>query len=349
MTRFDRSLDDGSEPGTSGSRAVHRPRKLGVLGTLVWDTILDEGGDRDPVQEWGGISYAMETLSIALPEGWVMAPILRMGEDLAKEALAYVRSIPRIGGRKGIQVVPFPHHRVELRYLDPSNRTELLTGGLPPWSWEELEPLLDEVDALYVNFITGLEMEVDTALALRRRFPIPLYADLHSLFLGLSSDGRRFPRVPPGGEAWFSAFDAVQMNEQEFQLMAGAEGDPWEAAVQNVRSKLRLVTVTLGAEGAGFVAAPQFDSDPLSWPAARGASESVGAALMGRSRLPDSSLSGDPTGCGDVWGATFFSRLLGGDTLEDAMAGANRYASRKVEYRGARGLRFHLRQGGPEG
>ena len=53
-------------------------------------------------------------------------------------------------------------------------------------------------------------------------------------------------------------------------------------------------------------------------------------------------LEGDPTGCGDVWGATFFARLLAGDALEAAMWEANRLAARNVSHRGARGLVRHL-------
>ena len=52
---------------------------------------------------------------------------------------------------------------------------------------------------------------------------------------------------------------------------------------------------------------------------------------------------GDPTGCGDVWGATYFSRLLAGDMLSDAIVAANRAAARNVEHRGASGLAQHLR------
>jgi sugar/nucleoside kinase (ribokinase family) len=51
----------------------------------------------------------------------------------------------------------------------------------------------------------------------------------------------------------------------------------------------------------------------------------------------------DPTGCGDVWGATYFSKLLAGDTFGDAMLAAHRAAARNVEHRGATGLARHLR------
>ena len=52
---------------------------------------------------------------------------------------------------------------------------------------------------------------------------------------------------------------------------------------------------------------------------------------------------GDPTGCGDVWGATYFSRLLAGDKLGDAMRAAARAAALNVGHRGATGLANFLR------
>jgi sugar/nucleoside kinase (ribokinase family) len=52
---------------------------------------------------------------------------------------------------------------------------------------------------------------------------------------------------------------------------------------------------------------------------------------------------GDPTGCGDVWGATYFSRLLAGDNLADAIRAAHGAAARNLTWRGASGLAHHLR------
>jgi sugar/nucleoside kinase (ribokinase family) len=51
----------------------------------------------------------------------------------------------------------------------------------------------------------------------------------------------------------------------------------------------------------------------------------------------------DPTGCGDVWGATYFSRMLAGDKLADAMNAAGKAAARNVGHRGVTGLASHLR------
>jgi sugar/nucleoside kinase (ribokinase family) len=51
----------------------------------------------------------------------------------------------------------------------------------------------------------------------------------------------------------------------------------------------------------------------------------------------------DPTGCGDVFGATCCARLLAGDPVEDAVRTATRAAARNAIYRGATGLAAHLR------
>jgi hypothetical protein len=88
--------------------ASARSRRLGVLGTLIWDRIIRTGERTEPVEEWGGLSYTLEALSASLPEGWVVRPILKVGEDLAEEALRYLRSIPRLEVDQGVQVVPFP-------------------------------------------------------------------------------------------------------------------------------------------------------------------------------------------------------------------------------------------------
>jgi sugar/nucleoside kinase (ribokinase family) len=51
----------------------------------------------------------------------------------------------------------------------------------------------------------------------------------------------------------------------------------------------------------------------------------------------------DPTGCGDVFGATLVAHLIGGADVATAVARANEYAARNVTFRGATDLQFHLR------
>jgi pfkB family carbohydrate kinase len=318
-------------------------RTLGVVGTLVWDTIHQRDGRAEPLEEWGGIGYALETLATVLPEGWEILPILKVGRDLSEQAFHFLRELPRVRSDPGVHVVPEPNNRVELRYSGHERTTERLSGGVPPWSWGELEPLVGACDALYVNFISGFEMDLDTARQLRAGFGGPIYADLHSLFLAVGPRGDRVPRPLPYWSEWLRCFDAVQVNEQEFELLGQAYGDPWRLAADVVATELKLIAVTLGPRGAAYVASAAFSSHPFDWEPPRRRLAATGPARSAKVDAEEAvEGEGDPTGCGDVWGASFFAGLLSGAPLDEAMRRANGMAARNVRFRGARGLGRHL-------
>jgi sugar/nucleoside kinase (ribokinase family) len=317
-------------------------RRLGVVGTLVWDTIRDRGGRSSAVGEWGGIAYALAALEAALAPDWEMVPMLKVGTDLSEAAFRFLRSIPRADVETGVRVVGEPNNRVEIRYVDQDRRSERLSGGVPPWLWSELAPAIRSCDALYVNFISGFEMSLDAAQSLRAAFDGPTYADLHSLFLGIGRGGLRVPRELAAWANWLRCFDAVQLNEEEFELLGRSWGDPWELAAQVVGADLKLIAVTLGDRGAAYVAAGGFAPNPERWPELRRRLGISGTPRSGRATLDGGPLEGDPTGCGDVWGATFFARLLAGDAMEAALGEANRMAAKNVTHQGADGLHHYL-------
>lgn len=321
---------------------MERPYRVGVLGTLVWDTIYERHGREAPVAEWGGIAYGIGAAAAALPDGWVLVPIVPIGRDLSEAAFRFLREIPGLDCETGVRVVPYANNRVELRYVDGGRRTERLTGGVPSWGWPELTPIVRTCDALYVNFISGFELDLDTARMLRDGYAGPTYADLHSLFQGVGNRGLRVPQELPRWREWLRCFDAVQTNEEEFDLLGRAWGDPWRLAAEVVGAELKLVAVTLGDRGAAYVAAPAFDGRPQSWPPTRHRVGVSGPSRSGHLPVSGGIRDGDPTGCGDVWGATFFVRLLAGDGLETAMGQANTAAARNVGHHGATGLHRHL-------
>jgi sugar/nucleoside kinase (ribokinase family) len=319
--------------------------RLGVLGTMVWDRIHARDGRTEPVEEWGGISYALAATAAAAPAATTVVPIIRLGSDLAERAYGFLRQLPQTDLDAGIRVVAEPNNRVELRYTDSERRVERLSGGVGPWPWTELEPIISDVDALYINFISGFELDLPTAVALRARFRGPIYADLHSLMLGVTAAGIRVPRPLDAWREWLRCFDAVQLNEDELTTLAHAWGDPFLFAAEVVGEEPRLMLVTLGERGAVYFAAPSFTPDPRTWrrphvitPTATGHG-AVSTQRIAPERLPQ---EGDPTGCGDVWGASLFSGLLGGCELDQAIRRANRAAARNVGHRGATGLHHHL-------
>ena len=321
------------------SSSLVRRKRLGVIGTFVWDTIHGRDARQVPVEEWGGITYALSALDAALPEDWEIVPVMKVGFDLAGRAREFIRGLRRIAPDAALVEVPHPNNRVELRYQTQDHRTEHLTGGVPPWTWLGLKPLITNLDALYVNFISGFELDLETSTLLRQHFRGPMYADLHSLVLAVQPDGLRTLQPLPDVAAWCRCFDVIQVNENEMSMMAP---DPMALAATALANNVRCLNVTLAGKGAVFFAAPGFErlADLNARPALGAALGPIRTALVPTTAALT---TGDPTGCGDVWGATYFSRLLAGDNLTVAMRAAHDAAARNVEHRGATGLAGHLR------
>ncbi len=326
---------------------THRKR-LGVIGTFVWDVIHGRDPMSAPVQEWGGITYALSAFDAALAPDWELVPLVKVGEDLAPQAHEYLRGLRCVAPDARPIVVPWRNNRVELFYTDAERRSEVLSGGIPGWSWLGLAPLVRDLDALYVNLISGFELDLATAQLLRQHFAGPIYCDLHSLVLAVQADGLRTPRPVADIAAWCRCFDLLQVNEDELAMIAP---DPMALAATALANGVRSLVVTLGARGVVYFAASGFqrlaDLRSAESRASRTArAESLGAirTQLVPSRVAQVPDGGDPTGCGDVWGATYFSRLAAGDVMSDAMRAALEAAARNVEHRGATGLAHYLRR-----
>lgn len=291
---------------------------------MVWDTIHGRDPAQPAVEEWGGISYALSALDAALPDDWQIVPLIKVGRDLAPRANEFLRTLRHLTPDTRFIEVPEPNNRVTLRYESAERRCEQMSGGVPGWTWPELGPLVRDIDALYVNFISGFEMNLDTALMLRRGFANFIYADLHSLFLAKESDGTRVPRPLPQAPSWFSCFNVVQLNEDE---MAQLGPDPLAVAADAMRQGCTAVCVTLGPRGAAY-----FTGNPIR-------TARIPVPPVHQLAFPRES---DPTGCGDVFGGGAAAALLGGASIEDAMRVGTQLGTRNLSHRGATGLRDHL-------
>jgi hypothetical protein len=307
--------------------------RLGVLGTLVLDTIhlppTTGGRTPAPLSDWGGIAYSLCALEASAPRGWEILPILKVGEDLRREADEFLSELTRIRSLEGVVTVPEANNRVELYYQSGPRRCEKLTGGVPGWGWSELAPLADSCDALIVNFIAGWEMDLPVAQRLRDAHAGPIYADVHSLLLAVGADGVRILRPLPEWPAWRECFDQVQMNEEELAALTPAGSDPVTTARESVAGGPRVLFVTRGDRGASWWSR---DSD------------AGGGVRTGHE--PSDPVPGelaDPTGCGDVWGAACAAALLEGEDPAGAARRANLLAGAAARHRGTSGLAGTLR------
>jgi hypothetical protein len=323
--------------------------KVGILGSLVWDQIYGRDPLAAPVEEWGGAAYALASLDASVAPGWEIVPLIKVGQDLAPKAREFLGRLEHLTPGARCVEVPAPNNRVVLHYYSTERRTERMSGGVPGWTWGELGPMVRDLDAIYLNFISGFELTLGTAQALRQGFSGPIYVDLHSLLLGMQHDGVRVPRPLRDAASWLGCFDVVQLNEDEMRQLSP---DPLSLAVDAIGAGTSLLIVTLAAKGAAYVAAPGFDG----WADGRSDSRMGGRAdgVVSSPVRPSASLRTalipaptvdalDPTGCGDVFGAAAAARLFAGDTVEDAIRHANAMAARNAAFRGAGGLSRHLR------
>lgn len=295
--------------------------KVGVIGSLVWDEIHGRDPAMGVVEEWGGVAYALASLDAHLPEDWEIVPLIKVGSDLAGEARDFLATLRRLAPGARCIEVPVPNNRVVLYYQSAERRCERMAGGVPAWTWPELGPMVRDLDALYVNFLSGFEMCLGTAESLRRGFAGPIYADLHSLLLGMQGDGGRVLQPLPNAQGWFGCFNVIQVNEDEMNQLGP---DPMALAADVLGAGVSTLVVTLGPRGAVYVAA----GTPIT------------TALVPAEHV---ACAHDPTGCGDVFGAAVFARLLAGDPLPAAVAVGNRAGARNAGFRGASGLAQHLR------
>ncbi len=295
-------------------------KRLGVISTLVWDVIYRRE-DLTPVEDWGGATYSLSALDASLDANWEIVPIVKVGRDRAEAAASFLASLVRMSG-DAPRIVDEPNNASELRYVTDETRTERLSGRVPAWTWDELraELLRSAPDALYVNFLSGWEIDLDTAKALRAAFDGPIYADIHMMVWKPAAGGRRTLTPIVNLDEWLACFDYVQVNEDEMRTIAGDEA----ALVSRAHhAGVRFVAVTYGKSG-------------VHWWMPSSSGESRPSALV-------EGAAADPTGCGDVWGATLFARILSGDSLERALDRANRAAHRNASHRGVRDLARILR------
>jgi len=332
--------------------------RVGILGSLVWDLIYGRDPGAPPVEEWGGIAYALAGLDASVAPGWEIVPLIKVGSDLAGQAREFLRGLEHLAPGARCVEVPVPNNRVVLHYHSNERRTERMSGGVPGWTWAELGPMVRDLDALYLNFISGFELGLGTAQALRHGFGGPMYADLHSLLLGMQHDGVRVPRPLPDATAWMGCFDIVQLNEDEMRQLSP---DPLTLAADAMGAGVSLLIVTLAAKGAAYVANTGFagfgagqEGGGAAGPMAAGTAPAglpmdrpprPTAPLPLRSALvPAPAVEMlDPTGCGDVFGAAAAGRFFAGAAVEEALRHANAMAARNAAFRGAGGLSRHLR------
>ena len=279
---------------------------IAVLGTLTRDTTVYADGARS--ENLGGTHYSILTLAHLFEGRARILPVAHVGADTWNE-VGRALALPGIDP-SGLRCVPEPNNHVYLTYKSQTERDEVLVGLVPALTAADCARL-PPLDWVLVNLTSGRDVTLEGMQVLRQHTRATVQLDIHSLTLGFAADGRRFLRKPEGWERWVASADWVQMNEAEARLLSDG-GDVEEFATALLELGPRGVLVTLGAAGCFGCWRQAGDTHRVA----------VAAARQPRPAFP--------TGCGDVFGASFAYAQLEGASPEAAMRFANAAAGAKA-------------------
>jgi sugar/nucleoside kinase (ribokinase family) len=296
--------------------------KVAVIGTINLDTILSPGGEKKSRNGLlGGVLYS--TLTIAsIAKDIEVIPVAWIGEDYYTNVMELLSSYSNIDSR-GIQSNLKGTNENFIQYTSEEERKEKLVQKVPPVSFDMISPYLDS-DLLLINLISGFDLSLNTLQEVKKNSKGLVYIDIHSLTLGVDSEGNRFPREIKNWSNWVSPCDLVQANAREVsQLLSRDFGNKEafdEAGFMLLDHGPRVASLTFGGDGISVFY--------------RQGGVKVSVSLSEKKRKVR-----DSTGCGDVFGGGFVvSYLKNRDPLEAAQF-ANRLAGQSTQFIGIESLK----------
>jgi sugar/nucleoside kinase (ribokinase family) len=266
--------------------------------------------------------YSIVPLALLAEGKTTVLPVVNLGRDVSSPVMTILSRYPRIS-MEGISLVQEKNNHAFLTYCSESDRKEVLRGGVPSLSFEQITPFL-VADVFLVNFISGRDLSLETMKLIRAHTGATIYMDIHSLCLGIDGEGRRFWRHIPRWQEWVAQADVVQVNRGEAQLLAGSHVWSEKELLSFGRAVMAagpsLLLVTLGSEGSLMVT---------------GSGENIHTQRF--SPHPPPAIV-DTTGCGDVFLAAFVAEHARSGDAQRASRFANQAAGMKCGLSGIEDL-----------
>jgi sugar/nucleoside kinase (ribokinase family) len=290
--------------------------QITVVGHLCLDVIhRPDGGE---TESYGGIFYSVAALANLLGPKDVICPVFGVGRSEYEEFLERLKPYPNVD-TSGIYRFNGPTNKVELVYKDSQERVECSTHIAEPVPWKKIRPFL-ETDMVLINMISGLDISLETLDELRmevRERHLPIYMDVHSLTLGINEDATRFRRPIDNWRRWLFMVHAVQMNEEEAAGLSTERLPDADLAQHVLALNTTALIITRGNRGCTVF----IDQHKH----------------VQRSDIPAVPISGvvDPTGCGDVFAASYCAHYLKTKDILGSTQFANKVAARKAELPGS--------------
>jgi sugar/nucleoside kinase (ribokinase family) len=269
------------------------------------------------IESFGGIHFPVSAFSaLAGPEDTVH-PVFPVGADAWDAFRREIASLPRVDACR-CRRVDAPNTRVRLFHDASASYNTQLVRSLDSIPFGDVEPLLPEVDLVYINFMTGVDLTLADAERLRDTAKGLVYLDAHMIAYRVGEGGHRSTAPVDDWRRWVDIPDVLQCNERELAALAPDAADEAAAAAMLFSvARLRTLVITKGEDGARVYTR---DAAPLR------------IDVVSAPRVLDT------TGCGDVFGSTFAWCLASGLPLAEAGAAASRAGAFVAGIPGSHGM-----------
>ncbi len=295
-----------------------------IIGEPCLDVI--HKADGTVLNEPGGISYSV-VASGSLDDGVETIPVIGLRRDdraYFRELFSRLKNVDM----SGIYEAGSPVRRVDLFYKDDNRRWECSTQPIEPTPFDRIEPFLP-ADGIHINLISGWDITLETLGKIRAASPgCHIHIDLHNIVMRHMPGGKRVRAPREDYLAWCEYADTVQMNEDEANIIDSEVKSPRELWGKILGSRARALIVSFAERGLSLY-------------------EKAGNKVAEHFFPPQATAVVDPTGSGDVFGATFIHAVVLGRNFKEAAEAGVRSAVLKVGAAGPGGF-LKLRKAGAD-
>jgi hypothetical protein len=290
-------------------------------------------GNSSAKKQFGGILYSVVSLA-GISEGKAeIYPVMNLGEDEYENVTGFLKKFKNIN----MGFTKRTAHKtrvVNLYYKDKDSvlnisnkrtydREENSTLPTTPVSYSQVSGLLQSVQGILVNMVSGTDITLDTLQQIRRNFNGYIHMDLHNLVMQTFPDGTRKQFPLKDWKNWVSCTDTLQMNESEISILTGDNVTEYDTAGKILISGVNSLIITRGRAGVSHYFLDK-----------SGGLQKEDSASVNSPEFIDS------TGCGDVFASAFFFKNAesGGKEVTSALNFANKMASVNASLHGVEDL-----------
>ncbi len=189
--------------------------KICVIGSINYNQIIMP--DSEKREGLGGIIYNVLPLSFLFKEDVTIYPVTSIGDDRLEDVLNILKPYKNVC-LTGIKINLDGTNLTQLFYRRGGQRDEILNLRSKQITYENVEPYLD-ADIILVNFITGMDLSLETIRKIRNNSDSCLILNVHALSLGIDSKGKRYLQPIKNWHQWIENFDVIQVNEHELNML----------------------------------------------------------------------------------------------------------------------------------